>query len=56
MKHFVSLLDQVISVGEKEGLEKMFDMLLSLRQQMYLRIKADLKPPTKPKPSPMQLK
>ena len=39
MKHFVSLLDQVISFGEKEGLEEMFNMLLILRQQAYIRMK-----------------
>lgn len=45
MKHFVSLLDQAISVGEKEGLEKMFSMLLALRQQMYIKMKAEEAPP-----------
>lgn len=43
MKHFVGLLDQVISAGEKEGLEKMFGMLLALRQQMHIMTKADRK-------------
>ena len=47
MKHFVSLLDQIISIGEKEGLEEMFNMLLILRQQAYIRMKADEQlPPT----------
>lgn len=45
MKHFVSLLNQVISFGEKEGLEEMFNMLLILRQQVCIRMKADEQPP-----------
>ena len=36
---FIALRSQALSDGEKEGVDKLFDMMLTLRQQILLRRK-----------------
>jgi transcriptional regulator with XRE-family HTH domain len=38
---FATLRSEAISEGEKEGVEKLFNMMLSLKQQIVLRSKFD---------------
>ena len=38
---FIALHSEALNKNEKEGVEKLFNMMLSLRQQIYIRTKFD---------------
>ena len=41
---FIVLRSEALTKNEKEGVEKLFDMMLSLRQQIHIRRKFDNEP------------